>query len=113
MISLVNYCFLFFSSLIKFYIQNIQKIKLRSSSLDLRFRLYIIKKFSISLENSSLSVHVTGTGVIWALLATLTAVHFAVLADKVLVLLDVVGLEADAEQVVPELAFVTLDPVNL
>lgn len=67
----------------------------------------------MSLENSSLSVHVTGTGVILALLAALTAVHLAVLADKVLVLLDVMGLEADAEQVVPELAFVTLDPVNL
>ena len=67
----------------------------------------------MSLENSSLSVHVTGTGVILALLAALTTVHLAVLADKVLVLLDVMGLEADAEQVVPELAFVTLDPVNL
>ena len=53
----------------------------------------------MSLENSSLSVHVTGTGVILALLAALTAVHLAVLADKVLVLLDVMGLEADAEQV--------------
>ena len=75
-----------------------------------------IKKFSISLENSSLSIHVTGTGVILGLLAapSSTSRHtLAEFADKVLVLLDVVGLEADAEQVVPELAFVTLDPVNL
>ena len=74
----------------------------------------MIKKFSMSLENSSLSVHVTGARVILApLAAALTAVHLAVLADKVLVLLDVVGLEADTEQVIPELALVTLDPVNL
>ena len=68
----------------------------------------------MSLENSSLSVHVTGAGVVLtSLAAALTAVHLAVLADKVLVLLDVVGLEADTEQVIPELALVTLDPVNL
>ena len=34
-------------------------------------------------------------------------------ATEVLVLLDVVGLEADAVEVVPQLAFVTLHPVNL
>ena len=44
---------------------------------------------------------------------SVTGVHLAVLADKVLVLLDVVGLEADAEQVIPELTLVTLHPVNL
>ena len=34
-------------------------------------------------------------------------------AAEILILLDIVRLETDAEEMIPQLAFVTLDPVNL
>ena len=82
----------------------------------MRFKYTGLRNFVASLENSSLSIHVTGTGVILGLLAapSSTSRHtLAEFADKVLVLLDVVRLEADAEQVVPEFTLVTLHPVHL
>ena len=53
-----------------------------------------------------ISVHITAT-------TLLPSPCLAVLAVEVLVLLDVVRLEPDTEEVEPELAPVTLDPVNL
>ena len=67
-----------------------------------------------STQHFSLSVHVTSASVVLALFTSaLTDIDLADLADKVLVLLDIVRFEANAEQVVPELALVTLYPMNL
>ena len=53
-----------------------------------------------------ISVHITAT-------TLLSSPCLAVLTVEVLVLLDVVGLQADAEEMEPEFTFVTLHPVNL
>ena len=60
----------------------------------------------IILSQYSVSVHVTAA-------ALLPGARLAVPAVEVLVLLDVVGLQPDAEEMEPELTPVTLHPVNL
>ena len=59
------------------------------------------------MSRALLRVHVAGA------VRLPPAAALAELADEVLVLLDVVRLEADAVEVVPQLALVALHPVDL
>ena len=92
---------------IKFYILSAKGLS-HIIKIILRFleKTFEIEQCTDNFTQNLVGVHVTTA-------ALLPRPRLTVPAVEVLVLLDVVRLEPDTEEVEPELAPVTLDPVNL
>ena len=67
----------------------------------------------LQVVSGSLSVHIACTCVIILDFCVIFLDNLAQVAIEILILFDVMGFEANAEEMIPKFAFVALHPVNL